>query len=73
MRATIKVRRLRSAPDPCPVGGQTLRLLERLGLADLRVEAEDSGKAVLSYRWREHDAPQLEMRYALDTHGIELL
>ena len=73
MRATIKVRRLRSDPSPYPVGRQTLRLLERLGLSDLRVESEDNSRAVLSYQWRESDAPALEMRYALDTHGILLV
>ena len=73
MRATIKVRRFHSAPSPYLVGNQTLRLLERLGLNDLRVETEDSHRATLSYRWREHDAPALELQYALDTHGIELV
>lgn len=74
MRATITVRRRRSAPSSYLVGHQTATLLQSLpGVSDIRVESEDACRAVLSYRWRDPGTQNPALEDALDPHGIQLV
>jgi hypothetical protein len=72
MRATITVRRHRSAPSSWLVGHQTVEMLGTLpGFSDIRVEREDSCKAVVSYRWQPSE-PCVAVEAALMPLGIQV-
>ena len=72
MRATITVRRHRSSPSSWLVGHQTVEMLGKLpGVCDIRVEREDSCKAVVSYRWQPTEQA-VAIEAALKPLGIQV-
>jgi hypothetical protein len=74
MRATITVRRHRSAPSSNLVGFETVELLESLpGISDIRVEREDPCKAVVSYRWQPKGEREPAVANVLERLGIQVL
>jgi hypothetical protein len=73
VRATITVRRHRSAPSSWLVGHETVELLGTLpGVSDIRVEREDSCRAVVSYRWQPDDRA-IAVEAALQPRGIQVV
>jgi hypothetical protein len=73
MRATITVRRHRSAPSSRLVGYETVELLETLpGISEIRVEREDSCRAIVSYRWQPADRA-VGIEAALQPLGIQIV